>query len=308
MLALRFLLLAAVVLWLGSGITIIRPGERAVVQRFGAIVARPYPGLWIGLPWGIDRVERFSVQGVRQIPVGYDPAREEPFLGQFLTADQNLVQLQLTVHYVIGESDQELDAYLAQRAQVESILERLCEAAVAEWVSTHEVDEVLLAGNAALPVWTHQRLQQYLLSYHLGIHIQQIHVVWLTPPEEVRSAFASVTQAQTAVGMQLLKARQQAEQRQRQAHALAYRLDQQAEAFRQSLLQQTRAEIDQFQTLQQALGHAPDQLILFWWQEMQRCLTDLKNRGGRVEPIDAHLHPQGLDLMHLLRLRDNPNR
>lgn len=308
MLSLRFLLLAAVVLWLGSGITIIRPGERAVVQRFGAIVAHPYPGLWLGLPWGIDRVERFSVQVVRQIAVGYDPARDEPFLGQFLTADQNLVQLQLAVHYVIGESDRELDAYLAQRTQVEGVLERLCEAAVAEWVSTHNVDEVLLTGNAALPIWTHQRLQQHLPAYQLGIHIQQIHVVWLTPPEEVRPAFAAVTQAQTAIGMQLLKAQQQAEQRQRQARALAYRLDQQAEAFRQSLLQQTGAEIEQFQTLQQALGRSPDQLVLFWWQEMQRCLTDLKIRGGRVEPIDAQAHPQGLDLTHLLRLRDNPSR
>jgi membrane protease subunit HflK len=187
-------------------------------------------------------------------------------------------------------------------------LERLCEAAVAEWVSTHNVDEVLLTGNAALPIWTYQRLQQHLSDYQLGIHIRQIHVVWLTPPDEVRPAFAAVTQAQTAVGIQLLQARQQAEQRQRQAQALAYRLDQQAEAFRQSLLQQTRAEIEQFRTLQQALGHAPDQLVLFWWQEMQRCLTDLKNRGGRVEPIDAQLHPQGLDLMHLLRLRSNPSR
>lgn len=308
MLALRFLLLTAVVLWLGNGITIIRPGERAVVQRFGAIVARPYPGLWIGLPWGIDRVERFSVQAVRHISIGYDPAREEPFLGQFLSADQNLVQLQLAVHYVIGESDLELDAYLAQRDQVESVLERLCEAAVAEWVSTHEVDDVLLTGNATLPVWTHERLQQHLPTYQLGIHIQQIHVVWLTPPEEVRPAFAAVTQAQTAVGMQLLQARQQAEQRQRQAQALAYRLDQQAEAFRQSLLQQTVAQIEQFQTLQEALGHSPEHLALFWWQEMQRSLTDLKSRGGRVEPIDAQLHPQGLDLMHLLRLRDNPSR
>jgi membrane protease subunit HflK len=308
MFSLRFLILITVLIWLSSGIVIIRPGERAVVQRFGAIVAHPYPGLWISFPWGIDRVERFSVQEVRHIAVGYDPAWEEADSGQFLTADHNLVQLQLAVHYVIGESDSDLDAYVAQRAHLEKVLQRLCEVAVAEWVGTHDVDKVLLTGNALLPIWVQERLQQYLPVYQLGIHLQQIHVVWLTPPEEVRPAFAAVTQAQAAVGIQLLQARQQAEQRQRQAQALAYRLEQQAEAFRQTLLQQTEAEIQQLQTLRQTLGNSPDQLALFWWQELQQTLQELKNRGGRVEPIDPQLHPQGLDLIHLLRLRDTPGR
>jgi len=308
MFALRFLILIPVLLWLSSGIVMIRPGERAVVQRMGAIVAHPYPGLWISLPWGIDRVERFSVQGVRQISVGYDPVREEPDLGRFLTADQNLVQIQLAVHYVIGESDRDLDAYFAQRAQLEQVLERLCEAAVVEWVGTHDVDKVLLTGNALLPVWVHERLQQYLSSYQLGIHLQQVHVVWLTPPEEVRPAFAAVTQAQAAVGIQRLQSQQQADQRQRQAQALAYRLDQQAQAFRQTLLQQTEAEIQHYQTLWQTFGRSPDQLTLFWWQELQQSLQELKNRGGRVEPVDPQLHPQGVDLIHGLRIQDTQSR
>ena len=28
----------------------IKPGQRAVVRRFGRVVATPEPGLWIGLP------------------------------------------------------------------------------------------------------------------------------------------------------------------------------------------------------------------------------------------------------------------
>ena len=52
-----------------------RCGRRsaAVVRRFGQVVARPGPGLWVGLPWGIDRVDRVPVRTARQLTVGYDP-------------------------------------------------------------------------------------------------------------------------------------------------------------------------------------------------------------------------------------------
>ena len=59
----RFLLIALAVLlivWLFTGVSQIRSNERAVVRRFGKIVAQPGPGLWIGFPWGIDRVDRVA--------------------------------------------------------------------------------------------------------------------------------------------------------------------------------------------------------------------------------------------------------
>ncbi|HMF18683.1 MAG TPA: hypothetical protein VKE98_15860, partial [Gemmataceae bacterium] len=59
----RWLILSAIVVVLlvvtvASAVTEIKPGERGVVRRFGRIVATPGPGLYIGLPWGIDRVDR----------------------------------------------------------------------------------------------------------------------------------------------------------------------------------------------------------------------------------------------------------
>lgn len=304
MLRWRTLLLVALLCWLASGIRVIRPGERAIVQRFGAVVAYPTPGLWLGLPWGIDRVHRFSVQAVRQLAVGYDPNRDQLAVGQFLTADHNLIHLQLAVHYSIGESQEELTAYLLQQKQAEAIVERLTEATAAEWIAAHGVDEVLLRGNAMLPLWMHHRLQERLAAYHCGIRIQQLHVVWLTPPEEVRPAFAAVTQAQTGMGIRLQQAQQQAEQRRRQAEALAYRYLQEAETARLTYAHQAEAEVDEFHTLRTTLGAAPEQLALFWWQQMHQSLTALKNRGGRIEPIDHHLGPQGLDLTNVLRWRD----
>src|SRR3954470_20642145 len=94
-----YLLLIALALYLLTGVAQVRPEERAVVRRFGEVVARPGPGLWVGLPWGIDRVDRVPVRSARQLKVGYDPDSTDgnptspP--GQLLTGDQNLVNLQV---------------------------------------------------------------------------------------------------------------------------------------------------------------------------------------------------------------------
>ena len=56
------LLCAAVVVLLAlsyalTGVTQVQPGERAVVRRLGRVLEeQPGPGLWFGLPWGIDVV------------------------------------------------------------------------------------------------------------------------------------------------------------------------------------------------------------------------------------------------------------
>ncbi len=116
---LRYLLVLLLGVYLLTGIAQVRPEERGVVRRFGQVVARPGPGLWVGLPWGIDRVDRVPVRTARQLTVGYNPDTWSDIPGtppgQFLTGDQNLVNVQLVLDYAIGESDEELDDYVMHK-------------------------------------------------------------------------------------------------------------------------------------------------------------------------------------------------
>src|SRR2546430_11563286 len=112
MMKLRYLIALGLLTYGATGIYQVGPDERAVVRRFGRVVARPGPGLGVGLPWGIDRVDRVPVRTVRQLRVGYDPdaaGDSTTPVGQMLTGDQNLVNVQLVVDYAIGEADQDLD-------------------------------------------------------------------------------------------------------------------------------------------------------------------------------------------------------
>src|SRR5439155_5285971 len=115
MLKLRYLLALLALAYLATGIYQVGPEERAVVRRFGKVVARPGPGLGVGLPWGIDRVDRVPVRTVRQVRAGYDPeaaGEGSAPVGQMHTGDQNLVNVQLVVDYAIGETDDDLDNYV----------------------------------------------------------------------------------------------------------------------------------------------------------------------------------------------------
>src|SRR5947209_8554015 len=103
---LRWLLLLLLVVYLFTGVYQIRPGERAVVRRFGRVLPdRPEPGLWIGLPWGMDRVDRVPVELRRPVVVGYRPEEDDGGLatppGQLLTGDHNLINIQVVLNYSV---------------------------------------------------------------------------------------------------------------------------------------------------------------------------------------------------------------
>src|SRR3954470_12945613 len=112
----RFIPVVLVAAYLLTGVSSVRPGERAVVRRFGAVVATPGPGLWVGLPWGIDRIDRVPGDLVRPVSVGYEPEaeRDAPLPpGQLLTGDQNVVNIRVVVDYAVRADD--VAVYVAAR-------------------------------------------------------------------------------------------------------------------------------------------------------------------------------------------------
>jgi membrane protease subunit HflK len=304
MFRLRYLLLAAAAAYLLTGVAQVRPEERAVVRRFGKVVARPGPGLWVGLPWGFDRVDRVPARTARQLTVGYvpenfsDDAGTPP--GQFLTGDQNLVNVQLVLDYAVGEADDDLDDYVNHRDRVDAVLARVAEAAAAEWCAGRGIDRVLRTGTAALPAWVMDRVGERLPAFRLGVRVQRASVAYLAPPEEVRAAFEAVTQAQTGVRTREQQALQERQQRERQADALRYKLGQEADEYRESQARQARADAAAFlvelAAFREVATGNPDALAFLWWAEMGKALAGLEGRGGRVKPLDHHLQNGELNL------------
>jgi membrane protease subunit HflK len=227
----RHVLLLALGAYLLTGVYQVAPEERAVVRRFGAIVAHPMPGLGVGLPWGIDRVDRVPVRTVRQLRVGYDPdtTNDTAPAGQLLTGDQNLVNVQLVLDYAVGETDDDLDAFVLHREQVDATLTRAAEAAASEWVAGPDRRSGAAHRHRGAARVGHGPTRRAACpELRLGVRVQRASVALIAPPDEVRNAFEAVTQSQTAIRTKEFQAQQERDQRQRQADALRYRLEQEA--------------------------------------------------------------------------------
>ena len=313
----RWLLLLVALGYLLTGIYQVGPDERAVVKRFGRVVARPGPGLNVGAPWGIDRVERVPVRAARQVRVGYDPeatatAPDALPPGQLLTGDQNLVNVQLVLDYSVGESDDDLDNYVLHRDGAEAALARAAEALAGEWAAGRTIDQVLLTGNAALPAWVMDRLGDRLAGQKLGVRVLRASVGALAPPDEVRPAFDAVNQAQTAIRTRETQARQEAEVRLSTVRALKYKLEQEAAQFRDEQLAQATADAtafgDELAAYRRAAKTNSDALAALWWFEMQLALDTMTGRGGEVKPLDHYLQSGELNIYEMTKFFGAPRR
>ncbi len=254
-------------------------------------------------------MDRVPVRTARQLRVGYDtelaPETGTP-PGQFLTGDQNLVNVQFVVDYAIGETNEDLDDYILHREQVDRALARTTEAVAAEWIAGRNVDQVLLTGSGALPAWILDRLGERLPPLRLGVRVQRVSVASIAPPDEVRAAFEAVTQAQTAIRTKEFQAQQERDLRLRQADAVKYRYSQEASEYRESQLRQAQADATDFQAQLDAYRELrktnPDALAFLWWDGMNKTLTAMKARGGKVRPLDHHLQNGELNLTEFVPL------
>jgi membrane protease subunit HflK len=283
-----------------TGVVQVLPGERAVVRRFGRVLEeRPEPGLWIGLPWGMDRVDRVAVDRVQSVTVGYqeqDGSIAMP-AGQMLTGDHNLVNVQATLYFKV--QPEEVVDYVIQADRIEPTLGRVAESVLAEWVAGRTVDAVLLAGKRQMPAYLVQKTQERLAPYRLGVQILDARVGLITPPDEVKPAFDNVARAQTTIATLINKAEQEADSRRRTAEADCYRIAQlaAADAHSRTLLAQREAEsfrrrLDEYQR-----GSRDNPLYLrqIWEEERGKLLTRLKE-NKQLGLLDHHLGPDGLDL------------
>jgi Cu+-exporting ATPase len=210
----------AALLYVLSGLTLVRPDEIGIVQRFG----RPLPpdgdlppGLHYRWPWPWERVTKTQPERVRSVEVGFRTLgtlakspealtwisahgegivrdREEALM---ITADGNLVEVQASVFYTLADPRR----YLFEVSQPEEILRGLTEAVLRQVIAEWPFSELLINQREGLERFQREvvtRLQARLQQeYQLGIALQSVVFQDLHPPQEVVDAYYDVTRALT---------------------------------------------------------------------------------------------------------------
>ncbi len=191
-------------LWLGSGLYVVGPGERGIVLLFREATEQTEPGLRYRLPWPIQSHELVDISQVRRAEVGFRTiaeasqgrdarggARTVPQEALMLTGDENIVELQLFVQYRI----QDPIKFLFGASDPEGILHTSAEVALRSAVGRNTIDYTMTDGRVEVQEQAKSALQELLDAYQTGLLVSEARLLVVDPPTEVRDAFHDVVRA-----------------------------------------------------------------------------------------------------------------
>ena len=174
------------VVWLVFDMTYtIQQAERGVVLRFGKHVDTIQPGLNFRFPRPIEKVYKIDVKKIYNFT---DKA-------SMLTADENLVEVELFVQYQIEKPERFLfDVRWPNRDQ-DSVLRSIMESSVRDVIGKSPMDYVLTDGRTEIAERTRQLMQSILSDYNTGLAISELKLQYAKPPEAVKDAFDDAIKA-----------------------------------------------------------------------------------------------------------------
>lgn len=209
--------------------------ERGVVFRLGAVQEQvAMPGLrW--RPRGIDEVT----------PVNVTRVFSEGHSALMLTEDQNIVDVSLTVQYVVANP---ID-YAVNVRQPQVSLQQATESALRHVVGGSTMDDVIGEGREVMAGGVQERLQSYLDSYGSGMSVRSVNLDRGAPPAQVESAFDDVQRAREDEVRFVNEANAYAEQIIPESRGDAQRIIEQAQAYRDQVVARSEGESDRFTRL-----------------------------------------------------------
>lgn len=189
-------LLIILVIWLASGFYRVDTSQQGVVLRFGEWVDTTDPGLNYHLPVPIETVLLPEVTRVQQLDVGFqrlgtDRRRDLKDESLMLTGDENIVDIDFTVIWRIGDAGQ----YLFNIESPEQTLKAVAESVMREVIGRRPIQDVLTAQKVVIEQTVEAAIQKTLDEYGAGMLISEVKLQTVDPPAEVIAAFRDVQAA-----------------------------------------------------------------------------------------------------------------
>jgi len=250
-------------LYLFSGVTVVRPDEVAVILRWGRLVgdtpalqAHP-PGLLFAFPRPVDQVIRVQVKHVHEVPVSTltaAPPEEDESVptslnpltqGYALTGDQNVVHVDMVARYRVRDPGE----WAFYGPKSEDVLRVEVSAAMVRSLGEMGVDRVLADGRKDLIATATRRAQAGLDACHSGLELSSLELTNLIPPRALVEEFNAVQSAFIGAETMRKEAQAFAEGAVPGAQARADELLQTARADASSDLSQAMGEADAFRSL-----------------------------------------------------------
>ena len=202
-----------IIVYILTGLYMVRPGEEAIVQRFGRIIKRGVmPGIHYRLPFPFEKSIQLNTKRINRVEIGFrtrERFEDEPeaylwetrhIKGKYeknydealmLTGDQNIVDVWLVVQYRIGN----MSDYLFRVETPEILMKGASEAAVRYLIAKEDIDVLLTKKRHWIEEEIKKTLQGFLDRYGFVIEVTKVAIPVIHPPIEVVPAFRSVASA-----------------------------------------------------------------------------------------------------------------
>jgi membrane protease subunit HflK len=268
----RWLVAGAVLIAIGvyaaSGFYFVQPDERGVVRVFGKVPGgrSVAPGMHYALPWPISRVDTPKTTEVRRVYVGQLPADRTAIargdleamtaspVTDMLTGDNNILKLTMVVQYQVVDAV----AYVTTVASPDDLVRDTVQAVVVERLAALPVDQALTTGKVRLQNDTVREAQARLDKYGCGVRLGGARLEAIEPPRAVADAFKDVVSAKKDGERVVDQAIAEANTILPRARGEAFRVGQEAEAYRLGKVNRATGESDRFTSLLAEYAKAPE--------------------------------------------------
>jgi len=210
--------------------------------------------------------------------------RQVPEEALMLTGDENIVDINFTVFWVIKDAK----AYLFNIRGPDATVKSAAESAMREVIGETPIAQALAERRGKIETDTHALLQAILNLYGSGIDVTQLQLLRVDPPGPVIDAFRDVQRALA----DRERLRNEADSYRNdvipRARGDAARIKQEAEAYRQEITARAQGDADRFNSVYTAFKAARDvtleRLYLETMEEVLRnshkVIIDKSAEGG----------------------------
>jgi modulator of FtsH protease HflK len=293
--------LIVVALWLASGVFQVAPDELGLVMQFGKFNRKVDPGLGYHWPYPIESVEIPKVTRVTAIPIGVrlvedtrrgTQTRDVPEESLMLTGDENIVDVDFTVFWVVAPGAEGAADYQFNMQNAQGTVKAVAESAMREVIGRSELEPILTGGRQRIESEVHDLVQKTLDQYKAGITVTQVQMLKVEAPAQVIDAFRDVQAAQADQERVQNEARTYAGRVVPEARGKAAQLVQSAEAYREQTVAEATGQTARFNKIYEEYKKAPDvtrqRLYLETMERLfggtDKVILDSSGQGNGVVP------------------------
>lgn len=261
----KFVMVALVVIFLGSGFFQVGTQEKAIILRFGKTVGQGQaallgPGLHWSFPYPIDEVVKIPITEIQKISstIGWFAETPEQELsgnlpppgpslipgvdGYVITADRNIIHTRATLYYQVDDPIRYVFGFTSASNTIQNALNN----ALLDTAARFKVDDVLYSDVAGFQEAVQQRVGAQ--ADLLGITVKQCNVE-STPPRQLKDVFDQVTEARQNQNKVLDDAHSYENQATNSAEAQASTIINEARSARARYVQSVQADAKAFSDL-----------------------------------------------------------